>query len=65
MTDEHHDVIVENEGSGVGALLGIILAIVIVMAIVWFFFLGGQGNPNSAPPVEQPNPPVQIQPPAY
>ena len=64
MTDEHHDVIVENEGSGVGALLGIILAIVIVMAIVWFFFLGGQGNPNPAP-VEQQNPPVEIQPPAY
>jgi Mg/Co/Ni transporter MgtE len=61
MADEHQDVIIERDGSSVGALLGIILAIVIVMAIVWFFFLGGQGNPNSAP-ADQQNPPVQIQP---
>jgi hypothetical protein len=61
MTNEHHDVIIERDGSSVGALLGIILAVVVVMAIVWFFFLGGQGKPNSAP-VEQQNPPVQIQP---
>ncbi len=50
MTDEHHDVIVESEGSSVGALLGIILAIVIVMAIVWFFFLGGQAPATIQPP---------------
>ena len=45
MTDEDRDVIVTDRGSSVGALLGIILAIVIVLAIVWFFFLsGGQGS---------------------
>ena len=48
MTDEYHDdVIVTDEGSSVGALLGIILAIVIVLGIVWFFFLsGGQQSPD-------------------
>ena len=36
--DDHHDVIVDRDGTGVGTILGIILA------IVWFFFLGGMGN---------------------
>ena len=35
---------VEREGSGVGTILGIILAIVVVLAIIWFFFLGGMGG---------------------
>ena len=41
MEDEHHDVIIDSDGNSVGALLGIILAIVVVLAIVWFFFLSG------------------------
>ena len=44
--DDHHDVIIESDGTGVGTILGIILAIVVVLAIVWFFFLGGMGNPS-------------------
>ena len=61
---DHHDVIVENEGTGIGTILGIILAIVVVLAIVWFFFLGGmgQGDPN-APPAQEQNPPAQELPP--
>ncbi len=59
------DVIVEREGTGVGTILGIILAVIVVLAIVWFFFLGGAGNPGTAPDqnqdttiqLEQPNNP--------
>ncbi|CAN5806143.1 hypothetical protein BH24CHL5_BH24CHL5_01450 [soil metagenome] len=41
--DHHDQVVVEREGSGIGTILGIILAIVVVLAIVWFFFLGVLG----------------------
>ena len=62
------DVIVEREGTGVGTILGIILAVVVVLAIVWFFFLGGMNRTNTAPDnnqdttiqIEQPiNPPAE------
>jgi FlaG/FlaF family flagellin (archaellin) len=43
---DHRDVIVESDGTGVGTILGVILAIVVVLAIAWFFFLGGMGTPN-------------------
>ncbi|MEP7158706.1 MAG: hypothetical protein ABI797_04715, partial [Chloroflexota bacterium] len=58
---DHHEVIVERDGTGVGTILGIILAIVVVLAIVWFFFLGGMGdtqNPGTDQTnitIEQPN----------
>lgn len=59
------DVIVEREGTGIGTILGIILAVLVVLAIVWFFFLGGMGPANNTAPnqdttvqVEQPAPPV-------
>ena len=74
------DVIVEREGTGVGTILGIILAVIVVLALVWFFFLGGM-NPASnqggtdqtnitieQPPAEQPpaeQPPADPAPPAY
>lgn len=60
--DDHHDVIVERDGTGVGTILGIILAIVVVLALVWFFFLGGMGNTMNPGTdqtnitIEQPNP---------
>jgi hypothetical protein len=60
--DDHHDVIVERDGTGVGTILGIILAIVVVLAIVWFFFLGGMGNPNPNNPGDQTT--IEIQNPA-
>jgi FlaG/FlaF family flagellin (archaellin) len=67
--DEHDDVIVEQGGTGVGTILGVILAIVVVLAIVWFFFLGGMGTPNSNPSTDQTQieiqpPDVNVQPPA-
>lgn len=55
MTYEHHDVVVERDGTGVGTILGIILAIVVVLAIVWFFFLGGMGNNPANPGTDQTN----------
>jgi Mg/Co/Ni transporter MgtE len=59
------DVIVEREGTGIGTILGIILAVVVVLAIVWFFFLGGMGPANNGTQpnqdtnitIEQPQPP--------
>lgn len=44
MTHEHHDrdVVVERDGgTGVGTIIGIILAVVIVLALIWFFGFGG------------------------
>lgn len=44
---EDRDVIVTDGGSSVASLLGIVLAIVVVLAIVWFFFLSGnQASPS-------------------
>lgn len=66
---DNRDVIVDSEGTGVGTILGIILAIVVVLAIIWFFFLGGMGQNQQAPPADQDtqiqiNPPPVEQPPA-
>ncbi|HWH38049.1 MAG TPA: hypothetical protein VNT28_09780 [Candidatus Limnocylindrales bacterium] len=48
MTHEHHDrdVVVERDsGPGVGTIIGIILAVVIVLALIWFLGFGGfEGN---------------------
>lgn len=42
--DHEHDVIVENRGSGIGAIIGVIV-IVALLAAVWFFAFGpGQGT---------------------
>ena len=44
MTHEHHDrdVVVERDsGPGVGMIVGIILAVVIVLALIWFLGFGG------------------------
>ena len=44
MTNEHHDVVVENRGSGMGAILGVI-AILVLVAGFWYFAFGpGQGT---------------------
>ncbi len=39
---DDHDVIVERDsGTGVGTIVGIILAVMIVLALVWYFGFGG------------------------
>ena len=47
MTDEHHDTVVVDDrdrGSGMGAILGVI-AIVVLLVAVWYFALGpGAGS---------------------
>lgn len=35
---------VERDGTGPGTILGLALAVAVVLAIVWFLFLGGMGN---------------------
>lgn len=61
MTVGHRDAIVENDGTGVGTILGIILAVIVVLAIVWFFFLGGMGPAKNTAPDQQ-NLPAQQNP---
>lgn len=48
MAHDHHDtVVVEDRGSGMGAILGII-AILVLLAAVWYFALG-PGAGSTAP----------------
>ncbi|MEO6351041.1 MAG: hypothetical protein ABIP53_10355 [Candidatus Limnocylindrales bacterium] len=60
------DVIVEREGTGIGTILGIILAVVVVLAIVWFLFLGGAGpaTNNGGTDINNQDTTVQVDPPA-
>ena len=62
--DERNDVIVEHEGTSVGTILGIILGIVVVLAIIWFFFLGGMGNNTNTNPGNDTTNQTQIEQPA-
>jgi FlaG/FlaF family flagellin (archaellin) len=71
MTHEHETVVVERDrgGSGMGAVLGII-AIIVLLAAVWYFALGPGGgsstttnnnttnNNNTVPTVTQPAAPA-------
>jgi len=71
MTHEHETVVVEGDrsGSGIGAVLGII-AIIVLLAAVWYFALGPGGgsstttnnnttnNNNTVPTVTQPAAPA-------
>jgi hypothetical protein len=44
MTHDHHDVVVENRGSGMGAILGVIAVLVLVAGFWYFAFGPGQGT---------------------
>ena len=52
---DDNDVIVEREGTGIGTIVGIILAVIVVLAIVWFFFLGGMNSGSNTTTPDQPN----------
>jgi len=39
----------EREGMSIGTIVGIVLAVIVVLAIVWFFFLGGMNTSNTNP----------------
>jgi hypothetical protein len=62
MTHEHRDVIVDRDsgGTGLGMVLGIILAILVVLALVWYFGFGGFDG-GGQQTQEQQN--IEIQPP--
>ena len=47
--------IVEREGTGIGTIVGIILAVIVVLAIVWFFFLGGMNSGTNTTTPDEPN----------
>jgi hypothetical protein len=66
MNDEHHDtVVVDRGGSGMGAILGII-AIIALLAAVWYFALGpgaGSSTTNNTNTIDNGgNTPAQTQP---
>ncbi len=46
MTDEHHDTVVVSGGGGIGVgmIIGIIVAVLIVLALIWYF--GFAQNPG-------------------
>lgn len=46
MTEEHHDTVVVTGGGGTGAgmIIGIVVAVLIVLALVWYF--GFAQNPG-------------------
>jgi hypothetical protein len=52
---DDNDVIVEREGTGIGTIVGIILAVLVVLAIVWFFFLGGMNSGSNTTTPDEPN----------
>ena len=68
MTNEHHDTVVvdgDRSGSSMGAILGII-GIIVLLVAVWYFALGPGAGPstttnNTTTTVNPPNPPsVQV-----
>ena len=65
MTHEHHDTVVVDDdrgGSGMGAMLGII-AIIVLLAAVWYFALGpGAGTTTAPSGNDGANPPAASQP---
>ena len=73
---EHHDTVVtDDEGTGAGAVLGIVLAIILAAALIWFVLgsnlfgaTGGGGttspsSPSIQSPSSRPSRPSQINPP--
>jgi hypothetical protein len=56
MATDHHSVVVTDRGGGLGTgmILGIIVAAIVVLALVWFLFFGpGLGGAPSNPGTNQ------------
>lgn len=47
---------------GIGTIVGVVLSVIVVLAIVWFFFLGGMKTGRHIPAV--PNNPITVNQPA-
>ena len=65
MTDEHHDtVVVDRGGSGMGAILGIIAIIALLVAVCYFALGPGAGSTttNNNNTIDNGNTPAQTQP---
>ena len=64
-THEDREVIVTSDsGTGLGTVVGIILAVVIVLALVWYFGFGGFNDAGQNNQDIIINPPVEPAPPA-
>jgi hypothetical protein len=53
--DRDREVYVEREGMSIGTIVGIVLAVIVVLAIVWFFFLGGMNTGGNTTPNDNQN----------
>jgi len=59
MADDHDTVVVKDSGSGAGMILGI-LAVIIVLAGLWYFALG-PGSSGGGSTTQENNPDVNIE----
>jgi hypothetical protein len=60
MTHEHHDTVVTSDGGGTGAgmIIGIIVAVLIVLALIWYFGFNGDAGRDQTININPPDVPA-------